>query len=208
MRVPEEYLRICEDCGASFFTAGEEAFYKSKNLILPKRCKKCRAARKQAWEQAQKTKVKKEQAEIFERALAAAAFRSVRLDEFPAGDPLHTLNIIGNGFDRMHGVKSSYYNFRDTLGKNNSLRFALETYIRVDDLWADFEAALAHIDSNAMLGTVDMWLDDFDAFNPDAQAADFFLAIDAATGPAQTITGDLSHRLRMWAESLHVPDMA
>ena len=108
MRVPEEYLRICEDCGASFFTAGEEAFYKSKNLILPKRCKKCRAARKQAWEQAQKTKVKKEQAEIFERALAAAAFRSVRLDEFPAGDPLHTLNIIGKGFERLRGVNSSY----------------------------------------------------------------------------------------------------
>lgn len=25
--------------------------------------------------------------------------------------------ILGNGFDLMHGVKSSYYAFRDTLGK-------------------------------------------------------------------------------------------
>ncbi len=73
----------------------------------------------------------------------------------------------------MHGVKSRYYNFRDTLGKNNSLRFALETYLNVDDLWADFEDALAHIDSGAMLGVVDMWLDNFDAYDPDAQAADF-----------------------------------
>lgn len=49
--LPEEYLRICEDCGTPFFTAGEKAFYESKNIRLPKRCKSCRTERKQAWEQ-------------------------------------------------------------------------------------------------------------------------------------------------------------
>lgn len=171
MHLAEEYLRICEDCGAPFFTAGE-------------------------------------QAKLFKQVLTAEPYKIVSMDNFPTGDPLATLNIIGNGFDLMHGVKSSYYNFRDTLGKNNSLRFALETYLNVEDLWADFEDALAYINSDAMFGVVDMWLDDFDAYDSNAQAADFFAAVDTATGPVQTIINDLPQRFRMWVESLKVPDMA
>ncbi|MEC1760385.1 AbiH family protein [Schinkia azotoformans] len=138
----EEYLRICEDCGVRYFTAGEQAFYENKNLTLPKRCKKCRTARKQEWEQEQKVKKLKEQAEFFKQALIAAPFKNVSIDSFPISDPPVTLNVIGNGFDLMHGVKSSYYNFRDSLRKNNSLRFALETYLNVEDMWADFEDPL------------------------------------------------------------------
>lgn len=38
----------CCDCGQSFiFTAGEQAYYKSKGLSEPKRCKQCRELRKQ-----------------------------------------------------------------------------------------------------------------------------------------------------------------
>ena len=33
------------------------------------------------------------------------------------------LYVLGNGFDLMHGVKSSYYDFQKTLGKNSHLRF-------------------------------------------------------------------------------------
>jgi hypothetical protein len=37
----------CSDCGQSFiFTAGEQAFYVSKGLSEPKRCKPCRELRK------------------------------------------------------------------------------------------------------------------------------------------------------------------
>ena len=81
----EEYLRICEDCGAPYFTAGEQAFYENKNLTLPKRCKKCRTARKQEWEQEQKAKKLIEQAEFFKQALIAAPFKSVSIDSFPTG---------------------------------------------------------------------------------------------------------------------------
>lgn len=58
----------------------------------------------------------------------------------------HVLYIIGNGFDLMHGVKSSYYAFRDSLGKQNSLRKILESYLTPEDIWAYFENALAHFD--------------------------------------------------------------
>lgn len=42
--------------------------------------------------------------------------------------------IIGNGFDLLHGAKSSYYDFRDSLGKNNYLRWCLETYLNAENL--------------------------------------------------------------------------
>jgi len=198
------YLLKCIECGAEFFTEGERDFYNSKGLNMPKRCKACRDKKKIRYEQIQQEKERLELEEI----LSTLPYKLYEKSEIPLADSDTSLLIIGNGFDLMHGVKSSYYNFRDTLGKNNSLRFALETYLNVEDLWADFEDALAHINSGAMFGVVDMWLDDFDAYNPDAQAADFFAAIDTATGPSQTITHDLPRRFRMWVESLKVPDMS
>lgn len=44
----EQDIRIrCKDCGDSFlFTAAEQKYYEEKGLVPPKRCKKCREARK------------------------------------------------------------------------------------------------------------------------------------------------------------------
>lgn len=33
----------------------------------------------------------------------------------------------------MHGIKSSYRSFRDSMGKNNPLRNLLETYLKAED---------------------------------------------------------------------------
>jgi len=42
----DRVLRCC-DCGESFlFTAGEQAYFSSKGLSVPKRCKPCRDLRK------------------------------------------------------------------------------------------------------------------------------------------------------------------
>ena len=196
-----DYLLKCIECGTDFFTEGEQAFYNSKGLDMPKRCKPCRDKKKARY----KEEISKA---AFDKALSTSPFKYIEKSNFSKTDPDTSLLVIGNGFDLLHGVKSSYYNFRDTLGKNNSLRFVLETYLNVEDIWADFEDALAHINKDAMFGVVDMWLDDFDAYNPDGQAADFFAAIDTATGPSQTITQDLPRRFRMWVESLKVPDLS
>ena len=61
-----------------------------------------------------------------------------------------SLYVIGNGFDMLHGVRSSYYDFSKTLGKRSSVRFYLEKYLKTDDLWADFEGALGKINIEAM----------------------------------------------------------
>ena len=188
------YLLKCIECGAEFFTKGEQNFYNSKGLIMPKRCKACRDIKKKGYEQGRKEKE-------LEEILLTLPFKQIEKTDIAFIDPNKVLFIIGNGFDLMHGVPSSYYNFRDSMGRHNELRNALEIYIRKEDLWADFEESLAHLDDEAMLGTVDDWMDIFDVkdqFDDDFSAADFFMAAETATGPAQTIIRELPKRFRKW----------
>lgn len=118
----------------------------------------------------------------------------------------NVLYVIGNGFDLMHRVPSSYYNFRDSLGKNNKLRQTLENYITVEDCWADLEYALAHIDVSAMsnMTVVDTFLDINDAYNEDSGAAEYFMSVEEAAMPMQIIATELPRRFRKWVETLKV----
>lgn len=53
------------------------------------------------------------------------------------------LCILGNGFDLHHGIKSSYWNFRDFVEeKVDDLLEILEQYLDKDSLWSDLEATL------------------------------------------------------------------
>ena len=114
------------------------------------------------------------------------------------------LYIIGNGFDLMHGVKSSYYDFNKTLGRNSSLRFYLELYLKADDLWANFEEALGTLNVEAMCDPhmIDFWLDNMEAYDEDASAADFFLAAETAAAPVTEIAEGLGRRFPAWVRTL------
>jgi transcriptional regulator with XRE-family HTH domain len=132
-------------------------------------------------------------------------FNQIKKSEIPLINSNTSLFIIGNGFDLMHKVPSSYYNFRDFLGKNNRLRNVLENYIKRDDLWADFEESLAYIDDDAMLATTNDMMDIFDVkdqFDDDFSAADFFVAAEAAIEPAQTIMRELQRQFKEWVSTL------
>lgn len=50
-RTYEDKTLVCKDCGKEFvFTAGEQEFYAQKGLTNePKRCKACRDAKKEAF---------------------------------------------------------------------------------------------------------------------------------------------------------------
>ena len=192
------YLLKCIDCGAGFFTEGEKNFYESKGLSMPKRCKSCRDKRKLWLEQ------EREEKEL-RSFLSTLPFKQVKMAEITLSNPEATLFIIGNGFDRMHGTPSSYYHFRDTIGKNNILRFTLETYIRKDNIWGDFESSLAYLDREMMLSTVDDWLDNFgvlDEDDDDFSAADFFAAQETAASPVFILTQELPKKFRRWVNTL------
>lgn len=93
------------------------------------------------FEQTQQTK---ESIEL-EVILSTLSFKQIKTVEIQLLDSNTSLFIIGNGFDLIHGVPSSYYNFRDFIGRNSILRFILDTYIEQTDVWGAVQVSLKTI---------------------------------------------------------------
>lgn len=211
----------CKDCGNGFvITPEEQRYFKSMGYELPKRCLPCRQARKNAKKSAEaeeKAKLKaieqeaskkkwEEDEKQLEELLKVIPFHQSGVHELNLNNPSRTLVILGNGFDIMHGAKSSYRDFEKTIGKNSSLRFHMETYLDTDDLWSNLEESLGQLNYSIFLNPyiIDMWLDIYGAYDPDAQAADFFAAVEDAIAPTFEIPGELNKRLKMWVKTLKV----
>ena len=190
--------RICIDCRRKFpIYPNAQDFFKSRGLELPKRCRACREKKKQERKAEKATRQ-------FEKELVSSPYTIKAIPEIEIGVPATTLCVIGNGFDLAHGVPSSYSKFRNWLGRRSELRETLETYIRNDALWWNFEEALADLDLNSPSMAIPEMLDAFNAYDPDAQMADYYAAIDMAMSPVDTITNELPKRFRKWIESLDV----
>lgn len=196
--VQTNYLLTCVDCGIPFFSEGEKAFYETRQLQLPKRCKVCREKRKRAIADKQKQIA-------IQRAIETSPFHLIDKTEIRIADADKCLYVIGNGFDIIHQVPSSYYDFRDTLGKRSTLRTTLETFIKKDDIWGNFEDSLAYLDRELMLDGLDdrmSIIDVLDESDDDFSAADFFGSIEETASPVYILTGDLPRRFRQWINSL------
>lgn len=101
---------------------------------MSKRCKECRIKKNIRYEK-QKEK----------EYLRTIPFKQINKEKLSLLNPETSLFIIGNGFDLMHGIPSSYYNFRDSLGNNSRVKYHLETSIHIEDIWEDFENNLAYL---------------------------------------------------------------
>ena len=170
----KKLLRNCNICGKRFFTEGEKHYYDEHNLKYPKLCKSCREMRKQA---------KKEMQRI-EAFYKRAKLEYIKLSDLEIIEPEHTLVIIGNGFDKMHGVPSGYYNFRDSMGKRNRLRENLEMYIDSDDVWGNFEENLAKLDSSLFYEMLDDALHmygSYESYKRDGSIADIMVPTSIRT---------------------------
>ena len=210
----EPIQSACKDCGEDFVISVEEQkYFASIGLVLPKRCKDCRKRRKEIKKVitekqkagAQQKRWEKDEMEINE-ILKEFPFPQITLNEIVLENPSRSLVIIGNGFDLMHGVKSSYRDFQKTIRKNSPLRFYMETYLDTSDLWSDLEDSLGRLDYSRFLTSdiTDMWLDSFGAYDLDAQAADYFAAVETAIAPAFEIPGELKQRFMKWVKTLTV----
>ena len=63
------------------------------------------------------------------------------------------LYIIGNGFDLAHGIKSSYWNFREWLGNNRSNLIGMMDifFSNQRDVWSSIEQALGEYNEESIL---------------------------------------------------------
>lgn len=202
---------ICRTCGRNFISRKyrQEASQISAHK-LPAYCPLCYRAMLD--QKKQNAEQKANEAWLREKAAAQKLFdarlknwNTVASDDIRPGND-RVLYVIGNGFDLMHCVRSSYSAFRDSLGMRSPLRHSLENFLTVDDIWADFENALAHFNIKAMCSSfmLDNWLDIFDAYGKDAGFSDFSLAVEAAADPILTVVNELPRRFRMWVESLSI----
>lgn len=201
--------QICITCGRRFIIRRNSGTIPSR-LPLPENCYECQKAKRAQQQKEKEERENRKWQQKKEREHQAYLAQLPRWDVVsrdsiqPVAD--RVLYIIGNGFDLMHGVRSSYSAFRDSLRKDSPLRFALENFWIPDDIWADFENALAQFNAEAMSSSfmVDTWLDTFDVYNEDTGAAEFFMAAEAAANPILTVVNELPRRLRMWVESLSI----
>lgn len=189
-KIYQSISSICKDCGKDFvITPEEQRYFKAMGFELPKRCNDCRKARKdakkaaaakenerlKAIEKEKREKKWEEDEKELKEILKVLPFHQIQINDITLVNPSRTLVVIGNGFDIMHGVKSSYLDFQKTIGKNSLLRFYMETYLDTEDLWSNLEDSLGRLNYSTFLNRdiIDMWLDNYGAYDPDAQAADY-----------------------------------
>lgn len=201
----------CQQCERKFLARHHPSeFDTGREWTPPKFCPECRRDRREREERAKEKReaVKRQEAAAKENAEFHNRLKSWQVAEMDAIRPAddNILCILGNGFDLMHNVRSSYYAFRDSIGKNNSLRITLEFYLTPEDIWADFEDSLARFNVGAMASSwlIEDWLDTFDAFDEDASVASFYMAAEWAAEPMRAIGDELPKRFRRWADGLTV----
>lgn len=129
----------CKNCNQIFvIRQSEQEYFSVRKRPLPKYCPICRKVHyaKQAQERKQKENQEwqKKKAEDVKRYYSALKDLEGQFDIIPlehvVPDPKEKiLYIIGNGFDLMHGVRSSYHDFGNTIGKHSHIRFVLETIL-------------------------------------------------------------------------------
>lgn len=118
----------------------------------------------------------------------------------------NVLYIIGNGFDRHHDVQSGYSHFSDWLKRNNRKLYDIYSSVcHYDGLWSDFENGMAYVDRDYLIGAGELFLPDY-SIDPDKwQAADIFMAGDAAREQAEELVSTLKRAFHRWIKSLHAP---
>lgn len=194
-------VKICKDCSRPFILMPWQNPRKYTFCpICHKAWCKEQAEKREREANAKWQEKHKEETEAFEQELRK--FALIELSEIPSSSS--TLYVIGNGFDLMHGVKSSYYDFGKSLKRNDYLRDALEIALTPDDIWADFEESLGKINLDPMASRylVDMWLESMDFYDGEDSAANFYAAVDAAATPIEAIVTDLPPAFRRWVNRL------
>lgn len=118
-----------------------------------------------------------------------------------------SLYIVGNGFDRHHGMKTSYYDFAEYLrNADNHLYYLLESYINPmseDSLWAYFEENLANMDVEAILNDNTNRLPDYasDSFRD----SDRYIFPDIMQDTLEKLTKGLFERFKSFIQAVEIP---
>ena len=128
----------CKECNRIFVIRSSELeSFSARKKPIPQYCSLCykRYCAEKAAERKQREDLvwQKKALEIQRYCDALNSLQSkfdiLPLEEVAPDTEDKVLYVIGNGFDLMHGVRSSYYDFGRTLGKQSHIRFVLDNYL-------------------------------------------------------------------------------
>jgi Bacteriophage abortive infection AbiH len=118
------------------------------------------------------------------------------------------LYIIGNGFDRHHGIRSDYKDFGEFLRQVDSETYdVVDTYFTVDDsFWWEFEARLADFDAEALLEDASIFMLPYGADEwSDSAHHDFQYETERAIS---AISVTMRSHFSNWVRQLEIPRKA
>lgn len=120
-----------------------------------------------------------------------------------SGNPT-TLYIIGNGFDRHHGLPTAYSDFRDDVRSRAPHVAALvDEWLPAGDDWGDLENALGDFDADFLISEAGNHLQSYGAEDwSDASHFAFQEAIEAVVRP---LSEELSELFEQWVQ--RVPNL-
>lgn len=114
----------------------------------------------------------------------------------------NVLYIIGNGFDMHHGIHSSYKYFCVWLQRHNHRLYRkLLNVCKSNDLWWNFEEALAFVDRDYMLNAAEIWLPSVWDEDKDS-VADLYYAEDMARNLGTDLWEDIVKAFRNWVTTI------
>lgn len=120
----------------------------------------------------------------------------------PGGQILY---IVGNGFDLHHGVQSSYKAFGKYLKEVDPDTYdQLKRYFTVDDdFWSEFEAQLAHLDTDSLIADAEVFLASYSADDwSDSGHHDYEYELKRVV---VAISSTLRRRFGEWVRQLVIP---
>lgn len=117
------------------------------------------------------------------------------------------LYIIGNGFDRWHGIPSGYEHFRGFVQKHDSaLLGAVEDYLPADEDWNDLESGLAGIDVGRIVEDLEHFATSYGADDwSDSSHHDFQYEVGRIV---ECLSTELRRRFGQWIRQLPIPTPA
>lgn len=117
------------------------------------------------------------------------------------------LIVVGNGFDRFHGIPSSYWDFKEYLeNRHDTYDFLekIERFIDTDELWSNFEKALGDLDADELR---DYFSDEIISYGDDNWSDSYHHSYQFSIEEGLSFASQISEYLKDWISDLDTDDI-
>lgn len=117
------------------------------------------------------------------------------------------LIVVGNGFDRFHGIPSSYWDFKEYLEHRQDTYYFLERierFIDTDELWCNFEKALGNLEEDELR---EYFSDEIKSYGDDDWSDSYHHSYQFAIKEGLGFASQIPEYLKDWISDLDIDDI-